>query len=199
MKKCPYCWEQIQDSAKKCRYCWERLNEEIPESKNDTVEKNIKEVKINNTRKQTSKADFIMNFIENNKNEKGWFMKHIIRLLKFLYCDRNRINWMESFVGYLRLRLMAAIHYGPIFWLLFAISNSLEYTAFWSFLNFLNMALLAAIAILFVGVRIKQIINRWHDLWLSWWYGFLNLFSPVTVILFFIPGQKWRNEYWEQK
>lgn len=198
MKTCSYCWEGIQDQAKKCRYCWEWINEESRQAINDIGEKAIKETKINNTKK-TSKADFIENFIKDNENVGNRFIKYIVRLLKFLYCDRNRISWMESFVGYLRLWLMAAIHYGPIFWLLFVASNSLEYTIFWSLLNILDIALQTIIVIFFVGVRIKQIISRWHDLWLSWWYGFLNLFSLVTIILFFIPWQKWRNEYGEQK
>ena len=28
-KECPFCWEDILETAKKCKYCWEFLDEEL--------------------------------------------------------------------------------------------------------------------------------------------------------------------------
>lgn len=41
MKKCSYCWEQIQDIAKKCRFCWEWLEEKETHELKKTNEKQI--------------------------------------------------------------------------------------------------------------------------------------------------------------
>lgn len=39
MKECPYCWEEILETAKKCKHCWEFLDDEL------RAEKEWKEVK----------------------------------------------------------------------------------------------------------------------------------------------------------
>ena len=44
MKKCDYCSEEIQDSAKKCRYCWEWL-EKKEDINNDESRKSITNIK----------------------------------------------------------------------------------------------------------------------------------------------------------
>lgn len=42
MKKCNFCWEQIQDSAKKCRHCWEWLETEKTENSKPFVVNKLK-------------------------------------------------------------------------------------------------------------------------------------------------------------
>lgn len=47
MKKCPLCWEQIQNQAKKCRFCWEWINKETHNNKiehNESDEDEIKKI-----------------------------------------------------------------------------------------------------------------------------------------------------------
>lgn len=52
MKKCEYCWEEIQDSAKKCKHCWEWLEEW----------KLNKEAEIKNIKIETNKKDKLWSF-----------------------------------------------------------------------------------------------------------------------------------------
>lgn len=52
MKTCPYCWEEIQTTAKKCRYCWEWLNDK----KNDEVKENNKDNKSKGEKWKSKKA-----------------------------------------------------------------------------------------------------------------------------------------------
>ena len=50
MKKCKYCWEQVQDSAKKCRFCDEWLDNS---QKGNSVQHKSNEYKRSNFRPRT--------------------------------------------------------------------------------------------------------------------------------------------------
>lgn len=79
MKKCLYCWESIQDSAKKCRFCWERLNE----AKTDVKSK----VSVKSKSKTESTSNSVSAITRDNLNEE---QKEIIRKTT----RTNRIIWI---------------------------------------------------------------------------------------------------------
>lgn len=120
MKKCPHCWEKIQNSAKKCRFCWERLNKEFNKheeiaGKSNNAEKNWIILKSKKIAIIPWIIFFILAFFSNYSK---WFVEWIlnwaiswiiIRYLSSLLCKvilKNETNfkwwqWVFYIIGWI--------------------------------------------------------------------------------------------------
>jgi len=166
MKKCPFCWEKIQNEAKKCRFCWERIKIK-EEKKEDIKEHHEEKQQINKNHwhiKNSEKNESAIEKVDIFENIKSFFFKYI-RFQKQKRISRKWF-WMMFLVF--------------IIWLLFAAlisaSNS-DLLMMLSFIIYLGLLVLL----------VEKAIKRAHDIWM--WMSLIYVMIAAIVAMWVL----WRE------
>lgn len=171
MKKCTYCWEEIQDKAKKCRYCWEWTNwKEEVEEKNDEK----KELNTNNIEKdELAQEKVIIKESMIIKNEKD---QEDSKKIEEVFNNTEFNNEIEKNIWLKRLWFNLWLI------LLFFISVIIEIWEEWAWQWIYTLGL------------ILLSVFRFKNLWRSWWYAlwllvpFYNIY--LLLLLVFVKKNK---------
>lgn len=168
MKKCKYCWEKIQNSAKKCRYCWERLISNVV------------------SKKFTSSFPF--------KKISPKTIDLLKRLFRFSNVEKiGRLDFcLNLFIPMIALSLL----YYIILWL-FSLFMSDNISEFWDVIVYIiNMPGRLYLLYIFLDRSLKRLhdLNISARRLLGFLIPWFN--SLLFLALIFRPWSKWSNRYW---